>query len=114
MSVKPIRWKFADDIKKNHWCTIDMIDERGRTKIFGRIASITACTSKKGNPQLVVTITDDLDSFRFYVFGGGMVRFKDEYKQGDIAAIPLNKFEDGDTRFFDVDRDGQIVERKGV
>jgi hypothetical protein len=47
----------------------------------------------------------------FFVFGGSMIRFKDEFKEGWIAAIPLKRFEDGTTRFYDTDRDGEIVQK---
>jgi DNA polymerase-3 subunit alpha len=113
LSVDPIRWKYEKLIEKNRWCPINMVKERGRTKVFGRVQSIRQTTSKKGNQQLVIEISDDLDSLRFYVFGGGMNRFQMEYKTGDIVAIPINKFQDGgDVRFFDVDRDGDMVEKK--
>jgi len=58
-----------------------------------------------------VELTDDIDTMKFFVFGGAMVKFTSDYKVGYVAAIPLKKFEESQTRFFDVDRDGEIVER---
>jgi DNA polymerase III alpha subunit len=113
LSVKPLRWRFASLIKQGHWCPIEDVDAHGRTKVFGRIAHILAKTSKKGNQMFVVELTDDIDTMKFFVFGGAMVKFTSDYKVGYVAAIPLKKFEDSESgaRFFDVDRDGEIVER---
>jgi hypothetical protein len=50
---------------------------------------------------------------KFFVFGGAMTKFTNDFKVGYVAAVPLRKFEDSDSgaRFFDVDREGEIVER---
>jgi hypothetical protein len=40
-----------------------------------------------------------------------MTKFINDFKAGYVAAVPLRKFEDSETRFFDVDREGEIVER---
>lgn len=111
LSTVPLRRKYQKLMAEKKWCPIDEADERQRTKVFGRIASIVPKTSRKGNSMYVVELTDDLDSMRFFVFGGAMVTFKDNFKVGYVAAIPLNRFEDSDTRFFDVDRESEIVEK---
>ena len=113
LSVKPLRWRYAKLIKDNHWCAIGDIEGHGRTKVFGRISHILSKTSHKGNQMYVVELTDDLDHLKFFVFGGAMTKFTSDFKVGYVAAVPLKKFEDSDSgaRFFDVDRDGEIVER---
>lgn len=113
LSVKPLRWRYAELVKKNHWCAVSDIEDRGRVKVFGRIAHVLAKTSKKGNQMYIVELTDDLDSMKFFVFGGAMTKFINDFKAGYVAAVPLRKFEDSDSgaRFFDVDREGEIVER---
>lgn len=111
LSVKPLRWRYAELVKKNHWCAVSDIEDRGRVKVFGRIAHVLAKTSKKGNQMYIVELTDDLDSMKFFVFGGAMTKFINDFKAGYVAAVPLRKFEDSETRFFDVDREGEIVER---
>lgn len=111
LSTVPLRRRFQKDIAEKKWCPIDEADERKRTKVFGRITSIVPRTSKKGNQMYVVGLTDDLDNMTFFVFGGAMVKFKDNFKVGYVAAIPLNRFEDSDTRYYDVDRDADIVEK---
>jgi DNA polymerase-3 subunit alpha len=111
LSTEPLIFKYESLIKKNRWCTITEVDDRGRTKVFGRIANVRETTSKKGNRMLVVTLTDDLDSMTFFVFGGSMVRFKEEFKEGWVAVVPMKRFEDGTTRFYDTDRDGEIIEK---
>jgi DNA polymerase-3 subunit alpha len=111
LSVKPLRWRYAELVKKNHWCAVSDVEDRGRVKVFGRIAHVLAKTSKKGNQMYIVELTDDLDSMKFFVFGGAMTKFINDFKAGYVAAVPLRKFEDSETRFFDVDREGEIVER---
>jgi DNA polymerase III alpha subunit len=111
LSVKPLRWRYAKEIKENRWCVISEVEGKGRTKVFGRIASIIAKTSKKGNQMYIVDLTDDLDSMKFFVFGGGMTKFTNDFKTGYVGVIPLKKFEDSETRFYDVDREGEIIEK---
>jgi DNA polymerase-3 subunit alpha len=114
LSVRPLRWRFESQIKENRWTTIDEIcenEKQRRTKVFGRVSSILSKTSKKGNQMYIVTISDDLDQMTFFVFGGAMTKFLNDYKAGYVAAVPLRKFEDSETCFFDVDKEGVVVER---
>jgi DNA polymerase-3 subunit alpha len=115
LSAEPLKFKYEKLIKQNRWSPISETKERGqRIKVFGRIASARETTSKKGNRMMVVSLTDDLDSMTFFVFGGAMMAFKELFREGWVVAVPLNRFEDGDTRFYDVDRDGEIVEKTGI
>jgi len=111
LSRPPIVDQYADEIKENRWCRIGDCDKRGKTKVFGRIVSVTPKTSKKGNHMYIVNITDDVDSIDFFVFERGMMRFNKNVKKGYTVAIPLDKFEDSSTRFYDSSKDTVIVKR---
>ena len=87
------------------------IEDRKRVCVFGKILSITPKTSKTGNPMYVVTITDGLDNLTYFVFKGTQQFFKDHFKIGSIAAMPLNKFDEGDMRFYDDKKDFEIIKK---
>jgi DNA polymerase-3 subunit alpha len=70
-------------------------------RLFGRIASMTPHTSRNGNSMFKVILEDGIDSIMFFVFEGGKQRFKDEFETGDVALVPLGRFDDGGQRFFD-------------
>jgi hypothetical protein len=59
----------------------------------------------------IVTITDGLDTMNFMVFQGGQQLFRDNFKQGYVGAIPLSKFDEGDSRFFDDRGEIEVLSR---
>lgn len=91
---------------------LKLISEIGDLKtpiIFGRIESIVPKISKSGNAQYLVKATDGIDTITFYVFMSGMQYFDDHFKVGTIGGIPLNKFDEGDTRFFNIKKQLDII-----
>ena len=62
--------------------------------------------------MFVVRMTDGLDRLDFFVFKAGMEYFRDTVKKGQLAAIPLDRFEDSATRFFNDRGDISIVEEE--
>lgn len=112
LSRPPLIDQFKDLIKERGWCPISQANRRGKTKVFGRIADIVARTSRRGMPMLVVEMTDDIDSLSFFVFDRSRMQFMREVEKGNIVAMPLDRFKDGDTRFFDVNGDVIFLKEK--
>jgi DNA polymerase-3 subunit alpha len=110
LSEPPILKQWQDLIDKKGWMTIDEdMGDRKKVTMFGQVMGIRAHTSKKGNSMHIVTFSDGIDSIDFFVFEGGRQYFFDNCKAGQIVAMPLSKFEDGNTRFFDEYREPIIV-----
>jgi DNA polymerase-3 subunit alpha len=114
LSREPLFTLCEQDIKDNKWTAIHNIDDRKKVKAFGRVEAITVRTSKAMNPMFIVTLGDDLNTMKFFVFKSAMELFRDNVKVGKIAAVPLDRFDDSDTRFFDDRGTLEIVDVKGV
>lgn len=110
LNVVPILFEYSNEIKKNKWVTIADLDTYGNAYVFGRISNIVRTTSKAGNEMMIVTITDDIDTIKFYVWSNAFLKFTREAKKGFIVAMPLQKFEDSNTRFYNITK--QIVNIK--
>jgi DNA polymerase-3 subunit alpha len=111
LSEEPIINTYGEMIKKEGWCKIEDSGTRNRVMMFGKITGIRQHTSKKGNIMFIASLSDGIDSMDFFVFQGAMQTFRDNYKTGYIAAIPMKKFEDSDTRFYDDNRCGVVLEK---
>ena len=111
LSLPPIYKEYTEEIDKNKWKLISQLGDGKKVFLFGRIESVTPKTSKTGNPMYIVKATDGLDSFSFFVFRGAQEFFRDHFKVGTIAAIPLDKFEDGDTRFYGERKEAVILSK---
>lgn len=101
LSKPPVYEKFLEQMRDNKWYTISQQSKSKKVTLVGRIDSVTAKTSKAGNQMYVVKMVDGIDSINFFVFKGDMEYFRDNIKKGQIAAIPMSKFDDSETRFFD-------------
>jgi DNA polymerase III alpha subunit len=111
LSLPPLYKKYTEEIDKNKWKLVSQLGDGKKVFLFGRIESVTPKTSKTGNPMYIVKVTDGLDSFSFFVFRGAQEFFRDHFKVGTIAAIPLDKFEDGDARFYDERKEAIILSK---
>ena len=112
LSEEPLRKKYRQQIKDNKWHTIDDANsDKERIKVFGKIQSAISKRSSKGNQMLVVNLVDGVDNLKFYVFENGLIRWDQEYNVGDICVVPLSKFKDGNARFFDMNKDGQMIKK---
>jgi len=111
LSKPPICKVHAELIKKNKWKLISQLDDSKKTMLFCQIEKIKSHTSRAGNSMFMVNVTDGLNVMKFWVFRGAMDYFRDNFKEGYVAAIPLGKFEEGDMRFFDDHRDATIISR---
>jgi DNA polymerase III alpha subunit len=115
LSRVPILFQYKDMIKEKKWATIGNINQRtGNAFLFCRVQSAVSKTSKKGNQMKLVTVTDDVDSLSFYVFDSGVGAFERSAKIGGIYAIPLDKFEDGNTRFFNTRKEIEKVDTSKI
>ncbi len=113
LSCVPLIDRYREEIRERRWSTIADEGRRERCQVFGRVDAVIPRTSKSGNPMFVVTLSDDIDTMDFYVFDRARRRFQKDFPTGCVAAIPMNKFEDGGKRFYDSDKDGDIVEKAG-
>lgn len=111
LSEEPLIHVYKEKIKKEDWCRIEDSEFKNKAMMFGRITFIKQHTSKKGNDMYIVGLTDGIDYMEFFVFRSAMETFKDNYKSGYVAAIPMKKFEDSNTRFYDDNRNGVIIEK---
>ena len=111
LSQPPLFRQYEGLIRQKGWKLICELEDRKRVHVFGMVESITPRTSKTGNPMYMVEITDGLDKLTFFVFKGAQQLFKDHFKIGTIAAIPLSKFDDGDMRFYDDKKEFEIVKK---
>ena len=108
LSQPPLFRQYEQMIRDKKWKLISEMDGK-RVKVFGRVEHIKPTVSKTGNSMYIVTMSDGLDNLKFYVFRGAQQYFSDHFKVGTIGAIPLDKFEDGDSRFFDEKKEPEIV-----
>jgi len=113
LSQPPLYKQYEDLIRQKGWCMIADVpsEKRKRIKVFGKIENIRPHVSKNGNSMYIVTITDGLDTMNFMVFQGGQQLFRDNFKQGYVGAIPLSKFDEGDSRFFDDRGEIEVLSR---
>jgi DNA polymerase III alpha subunit len=92
--------------------------EKRYIKVLGKIEKINEYTSKNGNNYLKVKITDGLWDYSFSVWSNSIADFMFQYKEGDIAIIPLqNRGEEDDRpndRSFNSRGQGKIIERDGI
>lgn len=114
---RPVLYKqYEETIRKEGWYLVNEIDpKQKKVMVFGEITAINQHISKAGNSMHIVSLTDGIDTMKFFVFQGGWDFFRDNYKSvGTIGAIPLARFDDGDggTRFFD-DRGRPAILKKG-
>jgi len=109
LSKPPLYKDYEDLIRKSKWKLVSEADEKKKVKVFGMIESIKPHTSKKGSSMYMVHMTDGLDVLNFWVFHGAQQFFRDHFKVGTIAAVPLDKFDDGGMRFFDDRAEAEIV-----
>ena len=109
LSRPPIRKKHELLIQQKGWVKISDVADHASKKIrvFGMAENIRPHTSKAGNSMYIVQWTDGVDTMKFLVFQGGQQLFRDNFKVGVVGAVPLSKFDEGDTRFFD---DNKICE----
>ena len=112
LSREPVCSRYVDLIKQNRWTTLGRHEERSKPTVFGRVMAIEPRNSKAGNPMYVVRMNDGLDSLDFFVFKSGMEYFRDSVKIGQLAAIPLDRFQDSFTRFFNDRGEIAIVEEE--
>ena len=113
LSREPLYEQEKETIKENGWLPIHALDEnRKKAHVFGRVKSIVPHTSKAGNSMFIVTIDDDLDSLKFFVFKSAMEFFRDHVRVGMMGGFPLDRFEDSDTRFFDDRKDLDLIDTK--
>ena len=111
LSEKPIVQRYDKLITEKHLTRIAELSGKKRTRVFGRIENVRPHVSKAGNSMFIVTFGDDLDTMMFFVFESGKMAFTDIYHPGLMTAMPLKKFEDGDTWFFDVNsNNGEIIQ----
>jgi DNA polymerase III alpha subunit/intein/homing endonuclease len=113
LSEKPLFETYEHLINKHNWTTIGNHKSLKKPVVFGRIENIESRNAKSGNPMFVVTMSDGMDELTFYVWMSAMEQFRDIVKKRMIVAIPMSKFEDGYTRFFDDRRTIQIINEKG-
>jgi DNA polymerase III alpha subunit len=112
LSRPPAFYTFKDIVDKNKWTRISDAPFKNDAYVFGRIEKATPKTSKSGNQMLVVELTDDVDTMNFYVFQNSRNQYQKELKVGYVAAIPLKKFDDSSTRYYDLRRSSTIVQKK--
>jgi DNA-directed DNA polymerase III PolC len=110
LSKPPLCRRYQDMMNKEGWTAIGENASLRKPIVFGRVDKIDQRTSKtSGNPMYVVRISDGMDALDFFVFMGEMDFFRSNVKKGQLAAIPLDRFKDSNTRFFDVERPIKIV-----
>jgi DNA polymerase-3 subunit alpha len=113
LSQPPLYKVYEPTIRKEKWKLVSELPATTNKKVyvFGQIVSIRSHTSQKGNQMYIVNLTDGLDDMKFFVFQGGQQFFRDNYRAGSIGAIPLSKFDEGDTRFFDDNRECIVLQK---
>jgi DNA polymerase III alpha subunit len=112
LSQPPLFRAYETLIRQKGWKLICEAAGPKKAVVFGKVESITPRTSKTGNPMYIVEITDGLDKLSFYVFKGAMQYWKDNFKIGMIAGIPLTKFDEGDTRFYDDKKQSEFIKKQ--
>jgi len=107
-SQPSIVMKYNKKAKKNKWHFIGDMISYSNINVVARIENIKSRTSKKGNDYLYVTISDDIDSKGIYVFS--QQPFNNKLNEGYVASIPLKKFDEGDSWFFNDNGDIVVLE----
>jgi len=100
LSRPPLYRQHEALIRQKGWKLVSEIDAGKRIMVFGRVESVRSHLSKAGNQMYLVQFSDGLDEMTFMVFTGAQ-QFRDALKVGSVAAVPLDRFEDGGNRFFD-------------
>lgn len=101
LSRPPLYKQHEAFIRQKGWKLVSEVDEGKRIMVFGRVENIRPHLSKAGNQMYIVKFSDGLDDMTFMVFTGAQQMFRDALKVGSVAAVPLDRFDDGDNRFFD-------------
>jgi DNA polymerase III alpha subunit len=101
LSRPPLYKQHEALIRQKGWKLVSEVDEGKRIMVFGRMENVKPHLSKAGNQMYIVKFSDGLDEMTFMVFTGEQQTFRDALKVGSVAAVPLDKFDDGDNRFFD-------------
>lgn len=111
LSKEPIRSRYKAKMDEEGWEPLDAAyTDKKHVTVFGRVDKIKPKTSSAGNPMLIVTMSDGMDEIDFFVFKAAMDDVRDNVKAGQLAAMPLDRFEDTGTRFFDDRREITIEE----
>jgi len=111
LSVPPIIDEYMEKIKAEDWKKINDAPYVKKGLFFGRIEKITDKVSKAGNQMLSIEFSDDISQMNFYVFKNARTSFVKELKIGYVVVIPLDKFEDGEVRFYNDREKFVILER---
>ncbi len=112
LSQPPLYRQYEPLIRKNRWRLASETSSGKRIKVFGRLVAVRNHTSRAGNAMYIATLDDGLDTLSFFVFQASMEYFRDNFRTGMLVAVPLDKFEDSDTRFFDERGDVEIIEEE--
>jgi len=108
LSRPPLRDLFRPLVKERKWIDIGRQEHYGSALIFGKVEKILDKVTKKGDPMLVVQFTDEIDSIEFLVFNKSIPFFYQKLYKGAIAAVPMKKFSDTNTRFYDSSRGNEV------
>lgn len=110
LSKPPLFEDYRKQIEDAKAHLIGNIEQIPSCSVFGQVLSYEDKMSKKGNPMLIVTISDGMDTMKFFVFAGGRQHFIDTMKKGIIGIFSLKAFEDGGkSRFLDDKREILIL-----
>lgn len=113
LSKEPIRLRYHQTVEEQGWKHLDgAYEDTKRVIVFGRVEKITPKTSSNGNAMFIVTMSDDMDEIDFFVFTDAMDYIRDHLRTDQLAAVPLSRFEDTGTRFFDDRREVTIIEEQ--
>lgn len=110
LSREPICRQYKDLMVKMKWVALGDHGGYRKPTVFGRVDAIEPKTSRAGNPMYIVRMSDGLDKLDFFVFKAGMEYFRDSVKKGQLAAVPLDRFDDSLTRFFDDSKEISILD----
>lgn len=118
LSKPPLLLAHKDVVKENGWQNIASAGSKKKVTVFGRIEDVVPHKSKTGNSMDIVTLSDDIDTMKFFVFQAARENFrhgKVKARKGMMIAVPLDHFteEDGkisETAFLDDRRDIQVLE----
>jgi len=107
LSRPPLYREYEEMINENKWSIVGSHLEKDKPTVFGRLTQMQEKVSKAGNPMLLCTIDDGMDQLDFFVFRSSIDFFRDRAKKGLLVAVPMNKFNDSTTRFYN---DSHVVE----
>jgi len=100
LSIPPLYLSYEKEIADNDLKMLSNLTSK-RLRAFGKIEAVMPKRSKAGNQMFIVQMGDGIESLSFFVFQGAMQYFRDNFREGMIVGMPLSKFDDGDSRFFD-------------